>query len=395
MVVELLVTGQSPLGNPYQTWNRGEPPETIPTWESVFGSAELRRHPDIDQTGTYITYDQSVDGEQAIYMGLVAGSSARRLTRGYTDHNPVFSPNGQRIAFARDPDRIMVINLNGTELLEFGTERGSVAITDWSPSGDRVLFDADGDVFELDITTNATRLLASEPVDQWGAVYSPDGSRIYYISYEAAGRRPEIWSMGSDGSGHTQLTFNDLMERFVSVSPNGEKVAFTLEEEKLQGDRLCVMNPDGTDVRYFTDRSKSVFLLRWLPDGGGLLAEASTGDTSTHDLHTVNYPWSDAGLQSDDDDGRAGGGGGFWDGSGFFSFLLEPAPFLVLVSVVGIIGYSFHHTRKRERDRAEKAKRLKEVTGRMDDQPPLPPERPSSSYSYAPPSHDDYDHRWR
>jgi Tol biopolymer transport system component len=398
--VGALVIGASPPGNPYEAWTRGEPPETTPGWESVFGSTELRRHPDIDITGTWVTYDQPVDGERAIYRGQLTGASSVRLTRGHIDHNPVFSPNGQRIAFARDDDRIMVINLNGTELLEFGTELGVVNTTDWGPSGDRLLFDADGDIYELDLTLNRTRHLAGEPVDQWGAVYSPDGSRIYYISYEAAGRNPEIWSMGPDGSGHKQLTFNDLMERFVSVSPNGNKVAFTIEDGTATGDRLCVMNPDGSEVRTFTDRSRNVYLLRWLPDGEGLLAEVSGLDAGIHDLGRVDYPWSDAGFRTDDDNGGgSGGGASLWDGLDFLSPLLRPVPCLVIIAVVAIIGYSYRHVRRSAREREEKAAKLKQITGRKDDAKPstMVEQVPETHYPMAQPySYDDgYDRRWR
>ena len=67
-------------------------------------------------------------------------------------------------------------------------------LTDWSPSGDHLLFDVGGDIYTLDLRTNTSRLLAGEPVDQYGAVYSPDGSRIFYVSYEASGIAPEIWT---------------------------------------------------------------------------------------------------------------------------------------------------------------------------------------------------------
>ena len=401
--VEALVTGASPSGNPYDGWTRGDPPSTVPAWESVFGSTELRRHPDIDNTGNRVTYDQSVDGERAIYLGDISGSSSMRLTRGHIDHNPVFSPNGHRIAFARDDDRIMVINLNGTELLEFGTDLGVVNITDWAPTGDRLLLDADGDIYELDITINSTRHLAGEPVDQWGAVYSPDGSRIFYISYEAAGRNPEIWSMGPDGMGHKQLTFNDLMERFVSVSPNGNKVAFTIEDGSLSGDRLCVMNPDGTEVRIFTDRSRSVYLLRWMPDGEGLLAEVSSIDTGVHDLGRVEYPWSDAGFQTEDGDGDGKGGGDSpWDVLGFISPILKPVPCLVILAVVGILGFFFYNVRSKEREKADKAAKLKKITGREDghspsaQQGPTPDPQPYAVQPYQYDQYSDgYDRRWR
>jgi Tol biopolymer transport system component len=360
---EVLVTGFPPPEDPYAAWVRGEGPETLPPWESVFGSAQPRRNPDIDPSGERIVFDQPVDGESAVHIGEVSGAGAQRLTRGHYDHHAVFSPNGRMIAFARDPDRIMVVNLNGTELMEFGTELGRVNLTDWSPSGDRILLDSGGNIHELDIRSNVTRMLAGEPVDQWGAVYSPDGGTVYYISYEAAGRRSEIWSMSSDGGDHRQLTFNDLTERFVSVSPNGKRVAFTLSEADLTGDRVCVMNTDGSDVRFFTDRTNDVYLVRWLPDGKAILAEVSGGG-GEHDIQRVTYPWRDAGFTEPDGGGGSGGGGGSLSELPVIDWLLKPSVCLTILLVIAVAVGAIALRRRRERARAESAQRLREVMER-------------------------------
>ena len=362
LTAKLYVTGESPPNDPYDVWQVGDPPEIIPSWESVFGSREWRANPDVDATGAKMVYDQSEGTDRVIYLGETEGSGARRLTNGHVDHHPVFSPNGQMIAFARMPDRIIMINLNGTELLEFGSELGQVNITDWSPSGDRLLFDSGGDIYELDLSTNMTWLLAGEPVDQWGAVYSPDGSRVFYVSFEAAGDKPEIWTMLSDGAGHIQLTFNDQSERTPSVSPNGRRVAFALSEPTLSGDRVCVMNSDGSDVRFFTDRSKTVFNVRWLPNGEALVAEVGVQDSSFHDIESVLYPWEDAGFPKND--GGTDGStpdGGVWD-TMLGSFGLSVMIAIVLMIVVAVAAVVVMGRRKRAR--AEAAEKLIEMTGR-------------------------------
>ncbi len=362
LTARLYVTGESPPNDPYEGWQVGDPPESIPSWESVFGSQEWRANPDVDATGAKMVYDQAEGTDRVIYLGETEGSGARRLTNGHVDHHPVFSPNGQMIAFARMPDRIIMINLNGTELLEFGSELGQVNITDWSPSGDRLLFDSGGDIYELDLSTNMTWLLAGEPVDQWGAVYSLDGSRVFYVSFEAAGDKPEIWTMLSDGAGHIQLTFNDQSERTPSVSPNGRRVAFALSEPTLSGDRVCVMNSDGSDVRFFTDRSKTVFNVRWLPNGEALVAEVGMQDSSFHDIESVLYPWEDAGFPKND-----GGTDGSTPGEGLWDMLLGTIGLSVMIAIVLMIVVAVAAVvvmGRRKRARAESAERLIEMTGR-------------------------------
>ena len=366
---EVHVTGDPPADNPYDDWEAGDPPESLSRWNSVFGSSAPRNNPDVDPSGTYIVYDQFNGNERLIYLGETSGSGASPLTRGHYDHHPVISPNGQMIAFAREPDRIVIVNHNGTELMEFGTEFGWVNLTDWSASGDRILLDASGTIYELDLRYNSTRRLAGEPVEQWGAVYSEDGGRIYYLSYEAAGPRAEVWSMTSAGSAHTQLTFNDVEERSLSVSPNGNRVAFTLEERGGQGDRVCVMDVDGSDVRFFTDLSRNVFVVRWLPEGDMLVAEVSTHNTTDHDIEQVPYPWKDAGASGGG--GGNGNGGGEGSGTTWRDDILD-AYGLYLLIIIGIViiaavgGNYYRNQNRRKRDEAaEEIKRQMEAEERV------------------------------
>jgi hypothetical protein len=368
------VTGDSPPGDQYSDWAPGNPPDTLSAWHAIFGASAPRRNPHLDPSGTYMVYEQSNGGERNIYLADAKGSSTRPVTHGHQDHFPILSPNGQMIAFARAPDRIIIINHNGTELMEFGSEFGVVQLTDWSASGDRLLFSADGNIYELDLRYNATRRLAGEPVGQWGAVYSDDGGRIFYISYEAAGTHPEVWSMSSDGSGHRQLTFNELAESAVSVSPNGNRVAFTLDAEGSSGDRVCVMNVDGTDVRYFSAATHIVRGLRWDPEGDALIAEVRPLGNGTGDVEMIAYPWKDAGATGGGGNGGNGGGGGsgigWWDDltGGYGSYVLLVIG-LVIVVVVG--GYYIRNRQKGQRDAAaEELRRLMEAKERPQGPPP-------------------------
>jgi Tol biopolymer transport system component len=367
ILVEVHVTGVPPEDDPYEVWSAGDPSDPLSRWNHLFGASAQRSNPYVDPTGTYIVYDQVGNDERLIYLGELTGSGTRPLTRGHIDHHPVISPNGQMVAFARAPDRIIIVNHNGTELMEFGTEFGWVNLTDWSPSNDRLLFDSSGDIFELDLRYNTTRRLTGEPVDQWGAVYSGDGGRIFYLSYEAAGPRAEVWTMTSDGSAHRQLTFNELEERSVSVSPNGNKLAFTLEEKGGGGDRVCVMNTDGSGVRYFSDLSRDVFGLRWHPKGDRLVAEVSSHNTTSHDLERISYPWKDAGA-TDGGGGNGNGGGdsadGWWDDltGGYGNYVLLIIGIVIVAAIVG--NYHRHRRARKKEEAAEELRQRMEAEER-------------------------------
>jgi hypothetical protein len=365
---EVFVTGVPPPDDPYDVWEPGDPPDPLSRWESVFGASARRNNPDVDPSGLNMVYDQFSGGDRVIYIANPDGSSTTLLTNAHNDHHPIISPNGQMVAFARAPDRIIIVNHNGTELMEFGTDFGWVNLTDWSPSGDKVLFDAAGDIYELDLRYNSTRRLAGEPVEQWGAVYSPDGTRVYYLSFEAAGVNAEVWSMTSSGSAHNQLTFNDLAERTASISPNGKRIAFSLEETNQEGDRVCVMDLDGSDVRFFTYSDRDVFVLRWLPKGDTLLAEVSSPTSTSHDIEQVGYPWKDAGASDDGGGGGNGGGGGgssLWDDvMGWFTPTVVA---IILLLIVAAIGGNIYRRRKRlgRQESADEIRRQMELEERQ------------------------------
>lgn len=370
---EVHVTGIPPSDDPYDVWSPGTPSEPLSRWSLLFGASAPRHNPDVDPTGTHIVYEQPNGETREIYLGDASGSGTRPVTRGHVDHHPLISTNGQMVAFARAPDRILIINHNGTELMEFGTEFGWVNLTDWSASSDRLLFDASGNIYELDLRYNTTRRLTGEPVDQWGAVYSADGGRIYYLSFEAAGPMAEVWSMTSDGAAHRQLTFNELEERSVSVSPNGNKLAFTLEAPGGRGDRVCVMSADGSEVRFFSDLSRQVFVLRWHPDGDAVLAEVSPLNMTAHDIERIPYPWKDAGASGGGGGGGNGGGGGsgsdWWNditgGYGNYVVLI-----IVVVLVVALVGNHYRLKGKRGKEAAADELRRKMEAGDPQRPPP-------------------------
>lgn len=95
----------------------------------------------------------SPDGQRLVYRtagpegdGLrimrLADRSVKVLTDAY-DNFPLWSPQGDRIAFVRNSDGyfdVMAINPDGTGLKQLTTTRGNDAHLAWSPAGDRIAF---------------------------------------------------------------------------------------------------------------------------------------------------------------------------------------------------------------------------------------------------------------
>jgi tricorn protease len=112
--------------------------------------------------------------------------------------------------------------------------RGNIEGYSLSPKGERAIFVARGDVFTAPIESGPTRnLTKSSGAHDKLATWSPDGSRIAYVS-DATGEE-QIYVVNQDGSGEPeQLTSSNAGMLFgLEWSPDNERLAYTDKSGKL------------------------------------------------------------------------------------------------------------------------------------------------------------------
>lgn len=145
------------------------------------------------------------------------------------------SPDSTQVVFeadltgTSDATHLWVCNMDGSNLHKIDTGLLSEANPVWSPDGSRIAFQALGPHGNTDIWTvrpDGTGLTQlTHGLDNEQPAWSPDGRRIAYASN--AGGTNDIWIMDADGQNVQRLTSLPGEEDHPSFSPSGDQVVFS------------------------------------------------------------------------------------------------------------------------------------------------------------------------
>jgi Tol biopolymer transport system component len=127
--------------------------------------------------------------------------------------------------------------------------------------------------------------------------FSPDGKRLAFVSNMSG--LPQIWTVATAGGWPEQITAFDDPVGFVTWSPAGADLAFSLAPGGGMNEQVYLVRPDGTDVRRLTDGGKENNRLGvWSRDGraltlgsnrrSGAAIDAYLYDLESGSLHLVS-----------------------------------------------------------------------------------------------------------
>ncbi len=137
-------------------------------------------------------------------------------------------------------------------------------ITKVGPRFQLLVADADGSDPQIIVTSNEPLLSP-----RW----SPDGSRIAYVSFES--KKPVVYVQNLGTGGRAAVANFRGSNSSPAWSPDGRRLAVTLSRDG--GSQIFVMNADGSDAKRVMSSGSIDTEAHFTPDGGALLFTSDRG----------------------------------------------------------------------------------------------------------------------
>ena len=190
--------------------------------------------------GRSLVYQSRTAGQWDVYAQRVGGRNPVNVTADSMDDDtqPVFSPDGERIAFRseREGGGIFVMGATGEDvkrLTDFGYNPA------WSPDGSEIVVttgwflrpedagtSSSGQLFRVNIMTGGRRLITGKIDNPKQPHWSPHGDRVAYWQNTGGGQR-DIWTVASSGGDPVSVTNDPWVDWNPVWSPDGRYLYFS------------------------------------------------------------------------------------------------------------------------------------------------------------------------
>lgn len=228
-----------------------------------------------------------------LYMGDLATGDVSRLRRASSaDIAPTVSPDGTKIAYFAvprpekidfdvppPPERIHIINIDGSGDRAITPRRKRSIDPDWSPDGSQIVYAQVRIVGEIGqqriVVMNADGtgrrpLTAFGGPDEINPKWMPDGETIIFERARPKGKLSDIATVDpDDGTEGTVLT-TQYWETNPIPSPDGTRIVFTSNRDRPQaqnrlgrGFELYTMAPDGSGIERLTNNRRPDIFPDW------------------------------------------------------------------------------------------------------------------------------------
>jgi Tol biopolymer transport system component len=267
-----------------------------------------------DTTKVLLFSVSRAENNEEIFLATRDGFSVINLTSNPApDYAASWSPDGSHIAFVSERDvsntfsinnEIYLMNADGTGVTRLTFMDPDLVRSDirsnhdpiWSPNGSKIAFvserDGNEEIYIMNADGSEQTNLTNNPDWDSSPTWSPSGRQITFLSTrgQKIGGIAQIWVMNSDGSGQVQLTNTPSGNNHsASWSPDGKKIAFVSDRDG--NSEIYIMNPDGSEQTRLTHSVDTDDQPAWSLDGTRI-AYVSNRDGNP-EIYAVNIDGSE------------------------------------------------------------------------------------------------------
>jgi Tol biopolymer transport system component len=161
-----------------------------------------------------------------VYVLDINSRQITRLTPNDGTHNkrPLWSPNGEKIAFTSDRDgepNLYVMDADGSNIRQITADIDSHMSYTWSPDSETIVFSSNRDghvnLYSLNLSTDALDQMTFKD-ENYDPVWSPDGTKIVFTSTRFSYGASTLYTMDGKGA-HLEQISNTPFETWNLVCP--------------------------------------------------------------------------------------------------------------------------------------------------------------------------------
>jgi len=220
---------------------------------TVSGGGITQAHAQTGERGGVLTVDEGtnmgltvspdhktilIDLQAMIYTLPASGGAAKRLTAPtFEASHPSWSPKGDLVtvqSYSGGTFHIWTMKPDGTDLKQITSGHGDDREPVFSPDGTKIAFSSDRafkgsyDIWTVDVESGELKQWTSSPADEYEPTWSPDGREIAFVSGEGA-MGTSIQAVDAKGHVRTVESLGSTAGRLEapSWSPDGKTISWT------------------------------------------------------------------------------------------------------------------------------------------------------------------------